>query len=455
MFNRFVRQSSILIGLFAIMFVAARDQAGASPPETSKQPRWSAADLLGSPAPFALGHRGYGINTGEDPNRPLENTLDAFRQAFQAGVRVDEMDLQRTADGKIVVYHDDYLEDFTCVSALTYAELLARKPQVPLFRTVLNSMRHFDRADALSGILFVEIKVPIPLCDGANTSEAAEASEASLVADVLAEIHQSRREDQVILNSESPTILRHVAEQAPGIARALSLNVLQMLPPEQVAEILQMPVVLIPKNDFGLSWYNIGPIARLPGFPSIETFVGVSLAIGSQAVSLDKIILLQAGDQAPYLLGAMHSAGLKAMVWTIDTLDEWSFVAQAGADGITTNNIPLGLAQQAPLTTQLARIPGSDLASAGVVEFRLALEPPRSNPSLDGRVRVDFVLPDAAPAHVGLYDVAGRLVESRDVTTLGAGRHGLTLGEGLRAGVYLVRLSHGDDQRNIKAVVAH
>ena len=160
---------------------------------------WSVADLFASPPPYALGHRGYGADAF-DPLPPLENTLDAFHQAFRDGIRVVELDLQRTADGKIVVFHDDFLEDFTCVSALTYDQLLARRPQVPLFRAVLNSSRHFGFGEDLSGIVFAEIKVPVPLCDGANTSEQAEVSESALVTAVVADIRRARMEDQVILN---------------------------------------------------------------------------------------------------------------------------------------------------------------------------------------------------------------------------------------------------------------
>jgi len=429
---------------------------------------WTVDDLLSSPTPFALGHRGYGANDGEDPTRPLANTLDAFHQAFTDGIRVVELDLQQTADGKVVVYHDDYLADFTCIRSLTYDELLARKPEIPLFRAVLNSCRHFSRVEDLSGILFAEIKVPVPLCDGANTSAQAEISESALVAAVIADIRQAGMEDQVILNSGSPTILRQVALQAPEIKRALTLNVLQLLTPEQVAAALHLPVVLIPKNDFGLAWYNIGSIARLPAIPSFPAFIGLSLAVGSRAVSLDKLVLFQAGAGAPNVVAALHGAGLKAVVWTIENGSEWDFVAGAGADGITTNDIALGLARQAPLPAPSALLSDGASRTAGDAGFdsrgggpvqKLALSLSGPSPSRDGTARLRFALPGGADVALALYDISGRRIATLVDGPRAAGEYDevwrLTddSGRPVAPGVYLAAIRAGASQATLRVVV--
>jgi len=431
----------------------------------AKPSAWNVDDLFSSPAPFAVGHRGYGANDGEDPARPLANTLDAFHQAFTDGIRIVELDLQQTADGKVVVFHDDYLEDFTCISSLTYDELLARKPQIPLFRSVLNSCRHFGYKGPLSGILFAEIKVPVPLCDGANTSAQAQISESALVAAVIADIRQARMEDQVILNAGSPTILRHVALQAPEIERALTLNVLQLLTPEQVAAVLHLPVVLIPKNDFGLAWYNIGPIARLPRIPSFPGFIGLSLAVGSRAVSLDKLVLLQAGGAAPSLVAALHGAGLKTIVWTVDAASEWDFIASAGADGITTNNIALGLARQALLPaaadlspSRTARTAGSESRGEGPPQ-KLALYLSGPSPSRDGTARLHFALPEAAEVELAVYDISGRRVATLVDGARAAGEYdevwklGDDSGRPVAPGIYLAAIRSGADQVTQRVVV--
>jgi glycerophosphoryl diester phosphodiesterase len=464
MSSRFVAS---LVTVFAIALFGLPPTPGAAEPRRSElsagSSAWTVADLYASPTPYALGHRGYGADA-VDPSGPLENTLDAFHQAFRDGIRVVELDLQRTADGKVVVFHDDFLQDFTCVNALTYDELLARFPQVPLFRAVLNSSRHFAFGDELSGIIFAEIKVPAPLCDAGNTSEQAEVSESALVAAVVDEIRAAQMQDQVILNAGSPSILARAALRAPEIRRALSLNALQLLTPEQACQVLPPPLcpVRIPKNDCGLEWYNIGPIARLPRYLSFPQFLGTALGCaGSSAVSLDRLVLLPNPAVASAIVAAVHGQGLETIVWTVNTEAEWSFMAAAGVDGITTDNIALGLGRQAPLPALVSaastsgRRVGQVSADGEVAGPRLELYPSRTNPSRDGALTIDFMLPDAGPARLDLVDVAGRLVETSEVGSLGGGRHAFSLGGNLRPGVYLVRLSHAQGERSTKVAVVN
>lgn len=72
------------------------------------------------PGPRVIAHRG---GSGLWP----ENTLHAFRNAAALGVDVLEMDLRQTADGQIVVLHDETVDRTTdghgSVTALTVAEL--------------------------------------------------------------------------------------------------------------------------------------------------------------------------------------------------------------------------------------------------------------------------------------------------------------------------------------------
>ena len=75
----------------------------------------------------------------------------------------------------------------------------------------------------------------------------------------------------------------------------------------------------------------------------------------------------------------------------------------------------------------------------------LALEGARPNPS-PGTFDVYFTLPDSRPAHLELIDVTGRKVAGVDVT--GApGPHNLdvTQGKRMRAGIYMIRLTHGSE----------
>jgi hypothetical protein len=73
----------------------------------------------------------------------------------------------------------------------------------------------------------------------------------------------------------------------------------------------------------------------------------------------------------------------------------------------------------------------------------LALEGPRPNPTV-ALASVALSLPDDGPARLEVVDIAGRLRLSREVGSLGAGRHLLSLAGAvnLAPGVYLMRLVH-------------
>jgi hypothetical protein len=84
---------------------------------------------------------------------------------------------------------------------------------------------------------------------------------------------------------------------------------------------------------------------------------------------------------------------------------------------------------------------------------RFVLEGVTPNPAT-GPAEVAFSLPTAHPAALEVFDLTGRIIHSREVGTLGAGRHALMLDEAkdLRPGVYLLRLSQ-DNARVSKRFV--
>ncbi len=73
-----------------------------------------------------------------------------------------------------------------------------------------------------------------------------------------------------------------------------------------------------------------------------------------------------------------------------------------------------------------------------------ALQGPTPNP-VAGPMIVSFSLPDGAPATLELLDVGGRRVAEREVGSLGAGRHTVSLGAAAAPapGMYLIRLTRG------------
>jgi hypothetical protein len=75
----------------------------------------------------------------------------------------------------------------------------------------------------------------------------------------------------------------------------------------------------------------------------------------------------------------------------------------------------------------------------------LSLRASGPNPSA-GHPRIAFSLPDQGAARLQIVDVAGRTVFSRDIGSLGGGRHVIVLGDEahLAAGFYVVRLTRGE-----------
>lgn len=89
-----------------------------------------------------IGHRGAA-------GLALENTIESFKRAFEAGVDTVELDVHVTKDGRFVVSHDPDLRrvsgTWARISSTDYQELkqikLHNGESVPLLSTVLNLVR--------------------------------------------------------------------------------------------------------------------------------------------------------------------------------------------------------------------------------------------------------------------------------------------------------------------------
>lgn len=290
--------------------------------------------------PFAIAHRGFGDNRGEDPARPIENTIRAVRAGYAAGATVVEVDVQLTSDGEVVVYHDDFLPDLTYLNRLTFSELQERLPHVPSLPAVLQQARKFnDGSGPMSGLLIVEMKSPAPLCDPFDTSERA------IVSRVARVIRRMRMTEQVLLTSFSPALLSLARDEAPEIARALAVSGLQFLTAQEIEARLGLPVTLVDKEiDVGLQWAEIGGIFRLPGYRSVRQLLATAAATHVRVVEADLELL---GARGTRLVKAVHAHGLKAFGFTATTPVEWSFLESLGLDGIYTNDVPFGVRHQA------------------------------------------------------------------------------------------------------------
>lgn len=159
-------------------------------------------------------HRG--LHTGYTEDQPdtrsntavaiPENSMAAFRAAVQGGFGI-ELDIQLSADGQVVVFHDDDLER-VCgapdrVDSYTYAQLrqfrlLGSREGIPLFTYVL------EQVDGKAPII-IELK------RGPNNEQLCRAAY-----DIL----QSYKGSYCI-QSFDPFIVRWFRKNAPGVVRGL------------------------------------------------------------------------------------------------------------------------------------------------------------------------------------------------------------------------------------------
>lgn len=301
--------------------------------------------------PVAIAHRGMGANLGEDPARPIENTVEAVRLGFEAGASVVEVDLQMTADGEIVALHDDFLDDFTCVNSLTREELDVRAPHIPSLQAVLQIARRYNRAGegAPAGLLTVDLKPASPLCDPDDQTGP------GFVTRVIEVIRRMGAADLVYFNSMSPVLLGIAAAEAPEIERQLTVLFLQLLSPEQVEAALGLPVVLIDKSpDYGLRWAEIGSVFRLPGYTSPGQAIATAFATGSRIISYDLQLLgyleqSQPGSASALVRGT-QAAGLHVFAGDVSEADEWHFGALLGVEALYADDVPLAISLQPSLT---------------------------------------------------------------------------------------------------------
>jgi glycerophosphoryl diester phosphodiesterase len=177
----------------------------------AERPR-TIAEFFADGAPTrVIAHRGFSA-------RAPENTMVAIEMATEAGADMVEIDVTTTADGEMVVIHDETLERTTNghgpVAAHTLAELQAldagswKSPQfagepIPTLEQVLDMTR---------GRILVNIEIK---------PEAVAAAAPVMVARIVLE---RRMEEEVLISSFEPIALAELRAEAPVIPTASLYN---------------------------------------------------------------------------------------------------------------------------------------------------------------------------------------------------------------------------------------
>ncbi|UNX53194.1 glycerophosphodiester phosphodiesterase [Georgenia sp. TF02-10] len=319
-----------------------------------------------------IGHRGA-------RGHLVENTVPSVFRAAQLGATAVEIDVQLTADGQVVVWHDPVLLPAKVrdtrpaapgdpafpyvgrrVADLSYDQLAtldvgsraqpgfpgqATRPGTRIARLaeVLTAAR-----DAAPGLWFlVELK-----CDpGAGTTAAPDA----LVPAVLAEIDRAGAADRVVLESFDWRVLPLVAAQAPRLPRAALAAVGETWAPgspflgpvqyaahdgDLVAAAVSLGVDAVAPGyagpagaagpgvgaagpDGGAAGPGAGEVAPDGGAPTPE---GGTVSAGSASLVCDRAFVERA-----------HAAGLAVLPWTVNDPADLALVVAAGVDGVISD----------------------------------------------------------------------------------------------------------------------
>jgi glycerophosphoryl diester phosphodiesterase len=283
---------------------------------------------------YLIGHRGA---AGLAP----ENTLVAFRRAFEIGVDAVELDVLLTADNEIVVYHDfilkpeitrtsegKWIKDGTslAVNDLTLAEL----KQYDVGRLKPNTLyaRRYPKQQPVDGERIPTLREVIALiktqCDPAMQ--------------IWIEIKTSPEQPHM---TPLPEV---VAEQVVKLVREeevsnrvfiLSFDWSALVQVQKIA--LDIPTVYL--SLIGKNLDNIKP--GQPG-PSPWT---AGIDIDEHGGSIPRAVEAAGGRfWAPYYkqitvddLSEAHRLGMLVFVWTVDSKSEMKRLIDMGVDGIITN----------------------------------------------------------------------------------------------------------------------
>jgi glycerophosphoryl diester phosphodiesterase len=235
-------------------------------------------------ATLDCGHRGTGINRPDNPWP--ENTPPSFAQAEAEGAQMVELDVQQSADGVLVVIHDDTVDRTTdatgCVGDLDVAGLQALDAArgTPLAGTgvVIPTF-----AEALAAIT-VDVNVEIKLTE----SGACPAGDRqALAADVVAALAADPGPRQVVVSSFDLDVLRAV----------------QGLDPDRYLGYLTL-------------YLADAEVAAAEGFAGVNVVGGV---------------------YEPAELAALSSWGVDVNVWTVDDPAEQRALLEAGVHLIITD----------------------------------------------------------------------------------------------------------------------
>lgn len=155
-----------------------------------------------------LAHRGYHDKTKRRP----ENSLAAFRAAIDAGYGI-ELDVQLSADGAAIVFHDDTLNRLTEKTGPVVAYTAAQLAKIPL----LDSAETIPTLPQVLALVAGRVPVLIEIKDQLDTMLPGSGKLEQAVAAALAQY-----EGPVAVMSFNPHCVAKMARLAPDVPRGIT-----------------------------------------------------------------------------------------------------------------------------------------------------------------------------------------------------------------------------------------
>ncbi len=241
---------------------------------------------------LAIAHRG---GAGLWP----ENTLYAFERAAALGVDVIETDVRATADGELVIFHDDSLERTTDgsgrVGALTLAQV---KGLDAAYRFSADGGRSFPLRG--SGVRVPTLREVFEALPNMRFNIEPKHAAPSLAAPLCRLIREHGMADKVLVASFSGTVLAEFRRECPEVATSASTG--------EVAHFLALE----------------------------EAGLAASYSPAMQALQVPE----QAGGirvLTRYFVEAAHGRNLRVHAWTVNSESDMRRLLDAGVDGIMTD----------------------------------------------------------------------------------------------------------------------
>ncbi|MFH2010762.1 MAG: glycerophosphodiester phosphodiesterase family protein [bacterium] len=160
------------------------------------------------------GHRGTGVSGVDNPYP--ENTIPSFQQAVTEGAQMIELDVMHSADGELVVIHDDTVNRTTdgagCVGDLTVSELQGL--DAALYTTLAGTGVTIPTLAEVLASVEVPVNIEIKVTEDASCPAA---DLELLAADVVDAIHNDTAAREIVVSSFEFEVLTHVQDLDPTI----------------------------------------------------------------------------------------------------------------------------------------------------------------------------------------------------------------------------------------------